>query len=128
MLQQKNFNSDNSSCVLCHENTLETLEHLFFGCDFSHIFWWSLNIEWDLDLNLIEMMLDCRQRFNLKCHKEMIIIGCWALWNSRNKLIFEDVFPDQHTCMIFFKETFQMVMHRAKPSLKEVMQQWFDTL
>jgi hypothetical protein len=28
----------------------------------------------------------------------------------------------------FFKETFFLVMHRAKPSLKEDMQQWLDTL
>jgi hypothetical protein len=74
------------------------------------------------------MMLDCRQRFNIKCHKEVIIIGYWALWNSRDKIIFQDVIPDQLTCMKFFKETFQLVMHRAKPRLKEGMQQWLDTL
>jgi hypothetical protein len=93
MLQRKNFNID---------NTLETLEHLFF--------------EWDLDLNITEMMLDCRVRFNLKCHKEVTIIGYWSLWNSRNKIIIEDAIPDQYSCMKFFKDTFQLVMHKAKLS------------
>jgi hypothetical protein len=31
-------------------------------------------------------------------------------------------------CFRFFKEDFSLIMHRAKPSLKEGMTQWLDTL
>jgi hypothetical protein len=31
-------------------------------------------------------------------------------------------------CMARFKATFALTMHRAKPSLREGMQSWLDTL
>jgi hypothetical protein len=57
-----------------------------------------------MELHLMDMLLDGRHKFNLRCYKEVIIIACWALWNTRNKLIFENPKADQHSSLRFFKK------------------------
>ena len=125
---RKNFHVDDKSCVLCHDETSKSRTQLFFGCEFSQIFWWKLNQEWNMDLDIIDMLIDGRNRFNQKCFKEYLIIGCWSLWNHRNKIIFDGGHLSLDSCFSFFKETFSLIRHRAKPSLNDGMQQWLDTL
>ena len=85
-------------------------------------------MEWNNDLSRIDLLIDGKQRNNFDCIKEVIITGCWSLWIHRNKIIFDTQNLDIHECYRIFKETFALVMHRAKPSLKEGMQQWLDSL
>ena len=106
----------------------ESLLHLFFGCDFSQIFWWKLNEEWNYDMELVDMLLDGRARSNLNCFKEILIIGFWSIWNHRNTILFEGDQINMDRCLAMFKETFSLIMHRAKPSLKDGMQQWLDAM
>jgi hypothetical protein len=73
------------------------------------------------------MLMDSR-RYNLKCFKEILITGCWAIWNPRNHHIFDGEDVAILECFRLFKEDLSLIMHRAKPSLKEGKQQWIDTL
>jgi hypothetical protein len=57
-----------------------------------------------------------------------LITGCWSLWDQRNSAIFRDIEPCIHRGIAKFKIDFALAMHRAKPSLKEGMQSWLDTL
>jgi hypothetical protein len=59
---------------------------------------------------------------------EIIILRCWSLWDQRNGAIFEDNMPCIQRCIIKFNLGFSLAMNRAKPSLKEGMQSWLDTL
>jgi hypothetical protein len=59
---------------------------------------------------------------------EAAMVGYWIIWNHRNKTIFESQHIDLDLCLSIFKESFELVMHRAKPTLKEGMSQWVDTL
>ena len=124
LLGRKNFYIEDKSCVLCHNDINESRTHLFFGCEFSQIFWWKLNQEWNVDLDLIDMLLDGRNRANQKCFKEFLIIGCWSLWTHRNSIIFNGGHLDLDFCFSSFIETFSLIRHRAKPSLKDGMLQW----
>jgi hypothetical protein len=38
--------------------------HLFFECEFSQSFWWALNLEWDTNMSLYEMLTDGNQMQN----------------------------------------------------------------
>jgi hypothetical protein len=51
-----------------------------------------------------------------------------ALWNHRNTFIFDGQDIYHLECLRFFKEGFKLIMHRAKPSLKEDTQQFLDNL
>jgi hypothetical protein len=59
---------------------------------------------------------------------DIIISGCWSLWDQRNDAIFNGNFPELRWCIINFKNFFSLNTHRAKPSLHEGMQSWLDTL
>ena len=122
------FHLDDKSCVLCEDNTNETMQHLFFGSDFSQTFWWKLNQEWNYDLELMDMLLDGRARSDQPCFIEYLIIGCWSLWNHRNRIIFDHDELDWDACFSIFVENFSLIIHRAKPSLREGMQQWLDAM
>jgi hypothetical protein len=45
-------------------------------------FWWALNIEWDTDRDLHDMITDVKRRYSMDFIMEIIIIGCWALWDQ----------------------------------------------
>jgi hypothetical protein len=59
---------------------------------------------------------------------EIIITGCWALWDQRNNMIFNHIRPTVPACIIKFKIYCSFIMHRARSSLKDGMQAWLDTL
>jgi hypothetical protein len=51
--------------VLCFEGVNEDFMHLLFSCDFSLNFWWKLNMEWNTDLDIFDMLLEARKGNNL---------------------------------------------------------------
>jgi hypothetical protein len=51
-----------------------------------------------------------------------------CLWDQRNQHIFNQMEPEIPRCIIRFKLYFSTILYRAKPSLKEGMQSWLDTL
>ena len=128
LMTRKHFYVEDVNCVLCTDDFNEDLIHLFFGCEFSKSFWESINYSWDIELELIEMLMEGKQRQNNICFREALLVGCWSIWNHRNKIIFDNEIFSLDRCLAMFKDSFSLIMCRAKPSLKEGMQQWLDTL
>jgi hypothetical protein len=128
LMCRKNFFVQIKDCVLCDTCPEETLMHLFFECSFSQSFWWAIGIEWNTDFHLIHMISDACQRYKMSFIMEIIISGCWAIWDQRNGLIFRDIAPSLLSCSSFFKTICASNLLRARPSLKEGMTSWIDTL
>jgi hypothetical protein len=128
LLTRKNFYIPSQSCALCEDANVEDFIHLFFACDFSQRFWWKLNLEWNTELPIIDMLLDGKRRYNFACFKEVLMAGCWTIWNKRNQQIFDGDVVDMQASIILFKHTFALIRQRAKSSLKDGMSQWLDTL
>ena len=123
-----NCELDNSHRVLCNEGNYEDRNHLFFNCPFSQGFWWNLNMEWNTDLTFHEMIMDAHSRYQNNIFMEIMIIGCWSLWIKRNNLIFEHKETIINEGIRFFKKTFKDNMIRAKPSIQDTKQTWFNLL
>lgn len=73
LLIRKHFYIETGNCVLCNNNDLEDVMHLFFSCDFSQNFWMNLGITWISDMHLTDMLMEGRQRMNMNCYREIII-------------------------------------------------------
>ena len=101
---------------------------LFFECSFSQSFWWAIGFDWNTDYDINNMIQEAKKRYTINFLMEILITGCWSIWDQRNYAIFNDNAPSIQRCIIRFKSFFQLSMHRAKPSLKEGMQSWLDTL
>ena len=83
---------------------------------------------WNNDPCIMDCLIDGNNRARLICFKEILLTGCWSIWIHRNNIIFDNKALSIPECMRHFRETFTIIMHRDKPSLKEGMQQWIDTL
>jgi hypothetical protein len=118
LLERKNFHIESHECVLCTDNTNETFMHLFFQCTFSHEFWNLLHMQWDANDEIYDMISNGRGTNPIACFMEVLIMGCWSLWNHRNNVIFEGKTINLHVCFNFFKECFSLIRNRAKPNLK----------
>jgi hypothetical protein len=128
MMERKSFYVQCNKCVLCDDQIVETMAHLFFHCDFSRNLWWKMGMEWNEDMDHINMMIDGERRSSNIYFKEALITGCWSIWIHRNNIIFDSHNRDLLTCFDHFKVSFGLIRHRIKPSLKDGMQDWLDLL
>jgi hypothetical protein len=76
-------------------------------------FWWALGLEWNVDMNIHQMIDEAKQRMSLDIIMEIMIAGCWSIWDQRNDAIFN---ANIQRCIIRFKSTFILTMHRANPA------------
>jgi hypothetical protein len=60
MMSKKNFFVEFNDCILCDECPQESIMHLFFEYSFSQSFWWAIGIEWNVDMNIHEMISDAK--------------------------------------------------------------------
>ena len=115
-----------TKCVLCDNSDRETMMHLFFSCSFSQITWEIIGEEWKTDLGLMDMLIEAKNRSTNPFFELSMIVGCWSIWNHKNKIIFGVEITNIDTCVNFFKTSVVLIRHRAKPILKEGMQIWTD--
>jgi hypothetical protein len=80
---------NNYNCVLCSNNVEETAHHLFFSCPFSQECWQHLGIQWNLQSEFFEMMIQSQQQHQNPFFMETFIIVAWHIWKQRNNFIFD---------------------------------------
>jgi hypothetical protein len=88
LLRRKKMILDNYSCVLCSQNTEETLYHLFFLCPFSIACWGPINIVWNTNLAPEDMIKEAYLSSNKRFFREVMILACWCIWTHRSSIIF----------------------------------------
>ena len=128
LLTRKNMHPDSTRCVLCNVEDMEDRMHLLFSFPFSQGFWWNIGFEWNTDLNFHDMIIEAQQRYQLHHFMEIMIVGCWSIWNQRNGLMFDGIPCSINECRYDFIRSFKLTMPRAKPSLKEGMSSWIDNI
>jgi hypothetical protein len=79
-------------------------------------------------INLADMIADAKISYSHNFLMEILITGCWSIWEQRNDAISRGIYPDVQRCVARFKSFISLNLYRAKPSLKEGMQSWLDTL
>ena len=126
LLGRKGMVLQSHDCVLCHQNSSETLGHLFLTCPFATQFWASLGLMVPVFQEHTEVVVSFRHQLNVPFFMEIIILGCWSIWMSRNDLIFRQLNPSVQSSRHFFKNEFALAMHRAKSSLIDLMKAWID--
>ncbi|CAN1751438.1 hypothetical protein LINPERHAP1_LOCUS4326, partial [Linum perenne] len=97
-LQRKGLTLVNR-CVLCNSN-LETVNHLFLGCEYAHEVWFLLSSKLSIfgPFHITSQAfikgwkgLNCITRFS-RAMKVLLHATFWFLWKERNDRIFRD-FP-----------------------------------
>lgn len=79
---------DDYSCPLCTASVEETSQHLFFTCSFSQWCWQLLNIQWHMNMEIKERIVQGRRDFESIIFREVLLVVIWAIWTHQNEVIF----------------------------------------
>jgi hypothetical protein len=94
--------------VFCTQ--LESIQHLFFECHFAKFMWTTIHIAFNIPRphSILHLFNDWATTGGLKNHK-LCLIGAaaliWALWTSRNDLVFDNS-PTKTYMQVLFQGTY----------------------
>jgi len=94
----------NSLCCFC--NNTETIQHLFFDCHVAKFVWSAVFFAFGVKaLASVSNMLGSWLRgFSMKLRKHFLVgvaAMCWAIWLSRNDVVFNQKQPNSYLQVIF---------------------------
>ncbi|OQU93262.1 hypothetical protein SORBI_3001G509450 [Sorghum bicolor] len=115
-------------CVLCNEQTEETVEHLFINCTFAQDCWRLINLSVDPTANPF-LNLEClKNQLNQPFFMEVIILLSWAIWMTRNNKIFKHVNASTQSCKNLFLLEMDALLLRAKKAYSPRLEDWISAI
>lgn len=91
LLRRKTVELESYNCALCHQDSDETLMHLFFHCPFAMSCWNALGLAPFVQSELLQTISVFGDLIHQPFFMEIIISMCWAIWTARNDLIFRNL-------------------------------------
>jgi hypothetical protein len=91
-LTRRNWNG-NKLCMF-YSNS-EFIQHLFFDCHFTRFMWRAVKVTFNIDtpMSVAHLFNGWAARLGVQ-FKKLALVGaaalCWALWISRNDLVFDN--------------------------------------
>lgn len=128
LLRRKNLTLQYYSCAICISAQDESLLHLFLDCQFANLCWSWLNLQVNPTLDPFQIVESFRDQLRVPFFLEIIILMCWAIWKTRNDLIFRHIGPNLERTKVFFKEELQWLSMRLKVEQQERLNQWVASL
>lgn len=129
MLQRRQVNLQSGpNCVMCTRAIVEDSSHLFFTCPFAHQCWQFLGIDWNFNLEFMNMVSTARRDFGHSFFVEVIGIVSCNIWLRRNDLIFNNSPVSFRLWKDGFKGDFAPHVHRAGISERPLWQSWISSL
>ena len=90
-------------CVMCDAREEETLDHLFFECQFAKECWATIQIDWDVSLSLLDRYTQAHEAHTIPFFIEATLIAAWELWKVRNDKVFQRRDPSPSIWLSNFK-------------------------
>jgi hypothetical protein len=78
------------NCLLCISPPEETIEHLFFHCQFSTECWSTLNLFWQQTGDRCHIIEQGRSQWTQPMFMEIFIVAAWSIWKERNNWVFNN--------------------------------------
>ena len=93
-----------SKCCFCSKD--ETIQHLFFECHVAKFVWSAIFFAFGVKAptNAINMLCSWPSGFPMKLRKQVLVgvaAMCWAIWLSRNDIVFNRKPPNSYLQVIF---------------------------
>lgn len=128
MLLRKSFFIEDYTCPVCNTFTLESRDHLFFHCRFAQHCWQYICPQWTpVDSHIQGQIHNIRQKLNLPFAMDIIIHVSWAIWNTRNDFIFNNVKPSLYACRQRLKQELKLLTYRATRKSLAALPQWVES-
>ena len=112
------------NCVLCTNNTEETLEHLFLHCPFAEACWGLIGFQVPNQADIFLAIESFKSQLHTPLFINIVILLCWSIWISRNDLIFQGLQPSTNSCQRIFKTELVLLGHRVSSKHKALVEEW----
>jgi hypothetical protein len=127
MLRRRHLNIQGDAiCVMCTSGDEETIDHLFFECEFAKDCWATIHIDWDASLPLLDRYTQARQAHNIPFFTEATLTAAWELWKLRNDKVFQRRDPTPNIWLSNFKAQCSLQSVRFKDDLRSSFCVWLD--
>lgn len=88
LLHKEGFHLPSYNCELCHSHTEETSLHVFWDCNFAFSCCESILGHRNRGISLYDEITLLAQALPASIAMEILIMGCWNIWNQRTGTIF----------------------------------------
>ena len=106
----------------------ETLHHLFWGCQFVQQCWDFICPTRTPNLSVLEAFQDLKDKLRYPFYMEIIILGAWAIWITRNNKIFENIAPSFQGWKFIFLEELKLLKFRMRKKHERQFSVWLQGL
>ena len=122
MLKRRHYNIGNDyDCILCGVHIEETLEHLFFECQFSAECWSSLGISGNQGQHRLQKVVSAKNNWNRPLFMELFLTATWSIWKERNNKHFRGMMPSKTSWLDRLKTDFSLLTYRVKEKHKNLI-------
>ena len=129
MLRRRHYDIGNDfTCLLCGQNTDETLEHMIFTCQFSERCWAKIGVHWIDFQNRFDALQNAQPNWPNPFFIEAFFTAAWSLWKERNNKHFRGVAPSITSWFHRFKQDLGLLQHRFKVARRAALLSYCDTL
>ncbi|KAI5017924.1 hypothetical protein ZWY2020_042812 [Hordeum vulgare] len=106
-------------CPPCNKNAEETYLHLLWDRVFAQDRWKSLIPNKKRGTSLYEKTLFATEQLPDAFAIEIVILGCWTIWNKRNGKIFIGVPHTIQSWRFHLKQDLNLPQHKLKKSIRK---------
>ena len=119
MLKRRHYNiGEVHDCILCGLHIEETLEHLFFECQFSSGCWSHLGLSWSHDNSRLQNISKAKEDWNRPLFMELSLLASWSIWKEHNNKHFRGIPPSRTYWLDKLKTDFSLLTYRVKEEHK----------
>jgi hypothetical protein len=104
------------------------LQHLFWTCPFASHCWDLICPSRQANASVLEAFADLKQQLHVPFFMEITILASWAIWVSRNNLIFQAIQPSTQRWKDIYLEELNLLKFRIKKSYARAYFSWLDNL
>ena len=127
VMRRRTMQLDDYNCVLCQQQTEETLMHLLFYCNFAKNCWWALNFAYAGNLSIFHIVEDWRNYVSAPFALDIFILVCWSIWMVRNGVIFKNKVASVDDCKRNLTAEALMLQHRTKARITPLLESWIQS-
>ena len=114
----------NCATIQCPEE--ETLYHLFWTCPFARQCWDYICPNREVNLTMHEAFQDLKFKLNVPFFMEIIILASWAIWISRNNVIFNNQRASFNGWKAIYFQELNLVKHRIRKKYDQKFHDWLQ--
>ncbi|KAI4966763.1 hypothetical protein ZWY2020_036986 [Hordeum vulgare] len=115
---------DNPYCPFGNQNAEETDLHLLWGSGFAQDSWNSLIPNKKRGTFLYGETLLAIDQLPNAFAPEIVILGCWSIWNQRNDKIFRGIQQTIQSWRFHFKQDLKLLQHKIKQKHSKEFKLW----